>query len=393
METAGELAPPIRVLLGPGPSNVHPRVLKAMSTPLVGHLDPEFIRLMEETKELLRFVFQTKNALTFPISGTGSSGMEACFVNLLEPGDEAVIGVNGVFGTRMKDIVERCGAKPVVIETQWGNVFTLEQVRDALKQCRRPKLVALVHAETSTGAWQPLQEISPVVHGAGALFVVDAVTSLGGCPVQIDAWGIDACYSGTQKCLSCPPGLSPVTFNQAAIDVIRARKSKVQSWYLDLTMIEKYWGEERVYHHTAPISMNYALREALRLVQEEGLTARFRRHQQNHEALAAGLAALGMTLAAQEGYRLWTLNSVTIPSGVDDAAVRRQLLEEYSIEIGAGLGPLRGKVWRIGLMGESSTRSNTLLVLSALESILRQQGYSCTPGAGVRAAQTIYTAA
>ena len=393
METAGELAPPIRILLGPGPSNVHPRVLKALSTPLVGHLDPEFIRLMEETKELLRFVFQTKNALTLPISGTGSSGMEACLVNLLEPGDEALIGVNGVFGTRMKDIVERCGAKPVVIETQWGNVFTPEQVRDALKHCRRPKLVALVHAETSTGAWQPLEEISPLVHGAGALFVVDAVTSLGGCPVQVDAWGIDACYSGTQKCLSCPPGLSPVTFNQAAIDVIRARKSKVQSWYLDLTMIEKYWGEERVYHHTAPISMNYALRESLRLVQEEGLTARFRRHQRNHEALAAGLAAMGMAMAAQEGHRLWTLNSVTIPSGVDDSTVRRQLLEEYNIEIGAGLGPLRGKVWRIGLMGESSTHSNTLLVLSALESILRKQGYSCTPGAGVSAAQAVYTAA
>ncbi len=393
METAGELIPPVRVLLGPGPSNVHPRVLRAMSTPLVGHLDPEFVRLMEETKELLRFVFQTKNALTFPISGTGSAGMEACFVNLLEPGDEAVIGINGVFGARMKDIVERCGAKPVVVETQWGNVFTPTQVRDALKQCRRPKLVALVHAETSTGAWQPLEEMSQIIHDAGALFVVDAVTSLGGCPLQIDAWGIDACYSGTQKCLSCPPGLSPVTFNQAAIDVIRARNSKVQSWYLDLTMIEKYWGEERVYHHTAPISMNYALRESLRLVQEEGLPPRFRRHQRNHEALAAGLAAMGMTLAAQEGHRLWTLNSVTIPNSVDDGTVRRQLLEEYNIEIGAGLGPLRGKVWRIGLMGESSTQSNVLLVLSALESILRKQGFSCPPGAGVSAAQTVYAAA
>ncbi|MBM4254841.1 MAG: alanine--glyoxylate aminotransferase family protein [Deltaproteobacteria bacterium] len=393
MEAAGELAPPVRVLLGPGPSNVHSRVLKAMSTPLVGHLDPEFVRLMEETKELLRFVFQTKNALTFPISGTGSSGMEACLVNLLEAGDEAVIGVNGVFGTRMKDIVERCGAKPVVIEAPWGNVFTPEQVRDALKQCRRPKLVALVHAETSTGAWQPLEGISSIVHAAGALFVVDAVTSLGGCPVQIDDWKIDACYSGTQKCLSCPPGLSPVTFSQAALDVIRARKSKVQSWYLDLTMIEKYWGEERVYHHTAPISMNYALRESLRLIQEEGLTARFQRHRRNHEALAAGLSAMGMTLAAQEGHRLWTLNSVAIPNGVDDAGVRRQLLEEYNIEIGAGLGPLRGKVLRIGLMGESSTRSNVLLVLSALESILRKQQFSCTPGAGVSAAQAVYAAA
>lgn len=391
METVGELAPSLRILLGPGPSAVHPRVLKALSTPLVGHLDPEFLRIMEETKDLLRSVFQTKNTLTFPISGTGSAGMEACFVNLLEPGDDAVIGVNGVFGTRMKDVVERCGATPVVMEAEWGRVFTPDQVREALGRCRRPKLVALVHAETSTGAWQPLEEMASIIHNTGALFMVDAVTSLGGCPVQIDAWGIDACYSGTQKCLSCPPGLSPVTFNQAALEVIRKRKSKVQSWYLDLTMIEKYWGEERVYHHTAPISMNYALREALRLVQEEGLAARFRRHQHNHEALAAGLAAMGMALAAQEGHRLWTLNSVAIPTNVDDAAVRRQLLEEYNIEIGAGLGPLRGKVWRIGLMGESSTRSNVLLVLSALEDILRKQGYRYPPGAGVSAAQHVYS--
>ncbi len=393
METAGELAPSARILLGPGPSNVHPRVLKALSTPLVGHLDPEFIRLMDETKDLLRFVFQTKNTHTLPISGTGSAGMETCLVNLLEPGDEVVVGVNGVFGGRMVDIVERCGARPVVMETQWGNIFTPDQVQEALKRCRRPKLLALVHAETSTGAWQPLEEISPLVHHAGALFVVDAVTSMGGCPLQVDAWGIDACYSGTQKCLSCPPGLAPVTFSSAAQEILRTRKSKVQSWYLDLTMIEKYWGEERVYHHTAPISMNYALREALRLVQEEGLEARFRRHQRNHVALAAGLGALGLALAAQAGHRLWTLNSVTIPAGVDDAAVRRQLLDDYSIEIGAGLGPLRSKVWRIGLMGESSTRSNVLLVLSALEEVLQKQGYRGTAGAGVAAAQAVYVAA
>jgi alanine-glyoxylate transaminase/serine-glyoxylate transaminase/serine-pyruvate transaminase len=345
---------------------------------------------MEETKDLLRFVFQTKNTLTLPISGTGSAGMETCLVNLIEPGDKVVVGVNGVFGTRMVDIVERCGARPVVMEAPWGNVFTPDQVQEALKRCSRPKLVAVVHAETSTGAWQPVEEIAPLVHQAGALFMVDAVTSLGGCPLHVDAWGIDVCYSGTQKCLSCPPGLAPVTFNQAALEVIRKRKSKVQSWYLDLTMIEKYWGEERVYHHTAPISMNYALREALRLVQEEGLEARCRRHQRNHLALAAGLSALGIPLAAQEGYRLWTLNSVTIPAGVDDATVRRQLLEDYNIEIGAGLGPLRGKVWRIGLMGESSTRSNVLLLLSALEEILQKQGHSCSPGAGVSTAQTVY---
>jgi alanine-glyoxylate transaminase/serine-glyoxylate transaminase/serine-pyruvate transaminase len=393
METFGELAPSPRVLLGPGPSNVHSRVLKAMSTPLVGHLDPEFLQLMEETKALLRAVFQTKNTLTLPISGTGSAGMETCFVNLLEPADEVIVGVNGVFGARMVDVIERCGARPVKIETEWGRVFTPEQVQAALKHCARPKLVALVHAETSTGAWQPLEEIATLVHAAGALFVVDTVTSLGGCPVKVDEWGIDACYSGTQKCLSCPPGLSPVTFGPAALEVVRKRKTKVQSWYLDLSMIEKYWGEERVYHHTAPISMNYALREALRLVHEEGLDARFRRHELNHEALAAGLVAMGLSLAAQEGHRLWTLNSVTIPAGVDDAAVRRQLLEEYSIEIGAGLGPLRGRIWRIGLMGESSTRSNVLLVLSALEEILRKQGYACAAGAGVSAAQAVYAAA
>lgn len=392
METIGELSPSPRILLGPGPSCVHPRVLKALATPLVGHLDPEFVGVMDETKEMLRFVFQTRNTLTLPISGTGSAGMETCLVNLLEPGDEVVVGVNGVFGTRMVDIVERCGGRPVAMETQWGNVFTPDQVQDALKRCRRPKLVALVHAETSTGAWQPLEDISPLVHQAGALCMVDAVTSLAGCPLQVDAWGIDVCYSGTQKCLSCPPGLSPVTFNQAALEVIHARKSKVQSWYLDLTLIEKYWGEERVYHHTAPISMNYALREALRLVQEEGLEARFRRHQRNHTALAAGLTALGIPLAAQAGHRLWMLNSVTIPAGVDDGAVRRRLLEDYNIEIGAGLGPLRGKVWRIGLMGESSTRSNVFLLLSALEEILQKQGYRCAAGAGVSAAQQVYAA-
>lgn len=390
METAGELAPSARVLLGPGPSSVPSRVLKAMATSLVGHLDPEFVRLMEETKALLRFVFQTKNVLTLPISGTGSAGMEACFVNLLEPEDEVVVGVNGVFGTRMVDIVERCRAKPIKIETEWGRVFSPEQVQAALSRCKRPKLVALVHAETSTGAWQPLEEMAKLVHAAGALLVVDAVTSLGGCPVKVDEWGIDACYSGTQKCLSCPPGLSPVTFGQAALDVLHKRKTKVQSWYLDLTMIEKYWGEERVYHHTAPISMNYALREALRLVQEERLEARFRRHERNHLALAAGLAAMGLPLAAQEGHRLWMLNSVMIPAGVDDAAVRRRLLDEFNIEIGAGLGPLRGKIWRIGLMGDSSSRANVLLVLSALEEILRKQGYPCASGSGVAAAQTAY---
>lgn len=385
-----ETETPRRVLLGPGPSNVHPRVLRALSTPLVGHLDPVFIGLMEETKTLLRQVFQTGNALTLPISGTGSAGMETCFVNLVEPGDEVVVGVNGVFGRRMADVVERCGGTPVVIETEWGRVFTPDDVRAGLARCTRPKLVALVHAETSTGAWQPLDGMAQVVHDAGALLLVDAVTSLAGCPLKIDEWGIDACYSGTQKCLSCPPGLSPVTFNPAAQDAMRRRQHKVQSWYLDLSMLEKYWGEDRVYHHTAPISMNYALREALRLVCEEGLEARYRRHERNHRALAAGLAALGMGLAAQDGHRLWMLNSVTIPDGVDDRSVRRQLLETHGIEIGAGLGSFAGNVWRIGLMGESSTQANVELVLDALESVLAAHGHACPRRAGVAAAHAVY---
>ena len=385
-----ETETPRRILLGPGPSNVHPRVLRALSTPLVGHLDPVFIGLMEETKTLLRQVFQTGNALTLPISGTGSAGMETCFVNLVEPGDEVVVGVNGVFGTRMADVVERCGGTPVVIETEWGRVFTPDDVRAGLARCTRPKLAALVHAETSTGAWQPLDGMAQIVHDAGALLLVDAVTSLAGCPLKIDEWDIDACYSGTQKCLSCPPGLSPVTFSPAAQDVMRRRQHKVLSWYLDLSMLEKYWGEDRVYHHTAPISMNYALREALRLVCEEGLEARYRRHERNHRALAAGLAALGMGLAAQDGHRLWMLNSVTIPDGVDDRSVRRQLLETHGIEIGAGLGAFAGNVWRIGLMGESSTQANVELVLNALESVMAAHGHACPRGAGVAAAHAVY---
>jgi alanine-glyoxylate transaminase/serine-glyoxylate transaminase/serine-pyruvate transaminase len=390
MTTSAALQPPGRVLLGPGPSNVSPRVLRAMSIALVGHLDPAFLRIMDDTKRLLRFVFQTRNELTIPISGTGSAGMEACLVNLLEPGDEAVVCINGVFGTRMADIVERCGAKAIVAEAPWGRVIDPSDVAIALRRCTRPKLVAVVHAETSTGAWQPLEDIGALAHAEGALFVVDTVTSLGGCPVQVDEWGIDACYSGTQKCLSCPPGLAPMTFGPRAVDVLRRRKTKVQSWYLDLTMIEKYWGAERVYHHTAPISMNYALYEALRIVEEEGLDARWRRHERNHCALKAGLAAIGLELAAEEGHQLWSLNSVRIPDGVEDGRVRAALLDEFNIEIGGGLGPLKGKTWRIGLMGESSTAANVLHVLSALERVLPRCGHGVQAGAGVAAAQSTY---
>jgi alanine-glyoxylate transaminase/serine-glyoxylate transaminase/serine-pyruvate transaminase len=364
-----------------------------MSIPLVGHLDPEFLGLMDGIRRLLQLVFQSENQLTIPISGTGSAGMEACLVNLIEPGDEVVIGVNGVFGTRMTDVAERCGAKVFPVEAAWGRVIDAQSVKQALRTTRKPKLVGIIHAETSTGAWQPLDEIATLAHEAGALFVVDAVTSLGGCPLRVDDWGIDACYSGTQKCLSCPPGLSPVTFGPRAVEVLRQRKTKVQSWYLDLTMIEKYWGSDRVYHHTAPITMSYALYEALRIVQEEGLEQRWERHRLNHEALKAGLAALALPLAAQENHQLWTLNSVAIPQGVDDAKVRGMLLDRFSIEIGGGLGPLKGKTWRIGLMGEGSTTANVLLLLSALERVLPECGHGIDAGAGVAAAESVYCGA
>jgi len=361
-----------------------------MSAPLLGHLDPAFIAMMEDVKTMLRAVFATKNALTFPVSGTGSAGMEACVVNLVEPGDEVLIGVNGVFGTRMVDVVERAGGRVLRVEAPWGRVVRAEQVEAALKNSTKPKLVALIHAETSTGAWQPLADAARLAHEHGALFLTDCVTSLGGAPVEIDAWDVDAAYSGTQKCLSCPPGLAPVTFGPRAIEAMERRTTKVRSWYLDATLLRQYWGEERVYHHTAPISMNYALREALRIVLEEGLEARFARHRRNHEALAAGLDGLGLGLESEEGHRLPMLNAVTVPDGVDEARVRGRLLREHGIEIGAGLGPMKGKVWRIGLMGESSRRAHVLTVLAALEDALRSEGQRVHPGAGVAGAQRVY---
>jgi alanine-glyoxylate transaminase/serine-glyoxylate transaminase/serine-pyruvate transaminase len=372
---------------------VHPRVLAALAAPLVGHLDPAFVALMEETKRLLRAVFQTRNELTIPISGTGSAGLEATIVNLVEPGDEVVIGVNGVFGGRLADVASRAGATVVRAEAPYGEIVPEDVLAAALARTRRPKLVALVHAETSTGVWQPLEAASRLAHDHDALFLVDCVTSLAGCPIEIDRAGIDAAYSGTQKCLSCPPGLSPVTLGPAAVAALRARTRPVQSWYLDLTMLEKYWGEERVYHHTAPISMNYALYEALRLVTEEGLEARFRRHRRHHEALVAGLDALGLTMAVAAGQRLWMLNSVRIPDGVDDITVRRALLEEDPIEIGGGLGPWKGKVWRIGLMGESSTEESVRRVLAALGRVLARSGRRTDPAAGVAAADGVLAAA
>ena len=368
---AHELNPTARFLMGPGPSDVHPRVLQAMAIPMIGHLDPQFIVIMDEVKEMLRNLFKTGNNLTFAISATGSAGMETCFINLLEPGDTAVVCVNGVFGTRMCDIVERCGAKLVRVDAPWGSPIKPADVKKALEKCR-PRLVAVVHAETSTGVLQPLEEIGKMAHDAGALFLVDTVTSLGGTDVRVDEWGIDAVYSGTQKCLSAPPGLSPVSFSQRAIEVMDKRKTKVQSWYLDLTMVKKYWeGAKRTYHHTAPVSMLYALHEALRIIFEEGLPQRFERHKRNHELLKAGLEELGIKFVVDAPYRLPMLNAVSIPAGLDDAAVRKQLLEEYNIEIGAGLGDFAGKFWRIGLMGCSSTPNHVNILLAALRKIIK----------------------
>lgn len=355
--------------MGPGPSDVSPSVLRAMSQPLVGHLDPVFVKMMEEIKGMLRAVFMTKNEMTFPISGTGSAGMEFCFVNLIEPGDEVVIGVNGVFGGRMVDVAERCGAKVTKVEAPWGRIIEAGQIAEALKG-RRPKLVAIVHAETSTGALTPVQEISRLAHEAGALFLLDTVTSLGGCPVRVDEWQVDAIYSGTQKCLSCPPGLAPVSLSPRAMAVATSRKKKVQSWYLDVNLLASYWGQERVYHHTAPISMNYALHEALRLVLVEGLEKRWKRHEENHLALKAGLAELGLSIGSQEGHQLWQLNAVTVPDGADEAGVRKRLLNEFGIEVGAGLGPMKGKIWRVGLMGETSSAANVKRFLEAMRAIL-----------------------
>lgn len=384
-----ELNVPSRILMGPGPSDVHPRVLQAMATPMIGHMDPEFMKIMDEVMQLLRYVFETDNELTVSMSGTGSSGMETVFVNLLDPGDKVVVGVNGLFGERMVDVVERCGATAVQIHADWGDVFDPEQVQTALKEHPDAKFVSLVHAETSTGALQPLEEIAEIVHDHEALLIADAVTSLGGSPVSIDKIGIDACYSGTQKCLSAPPGLSPVTFSKRALEVMENKSEKVQSWYLDLSMIRSYWGSERAYHHTAPISMNYALHEALRIIHEEGLENTFSRHSKLGRALHKGLEAMGLELHVDEKYRLPQLTSVRVPDGINEADIRKQLLANYSIEIGAGLGALKGDIWRIGLMGYSCNTKNVITVLSALEQTLLKEGASINKGVAVEAASEI----
>ncbi|HUY34252.1 MAG TPA: alanine--glyoxylate aminotransferase family protein [Pirellulales bacterium] len=362
---------------------------QALGAPTVGHLDPYYLTLMNDMQRMLRAVFRTENRMTLAISATGSAGMECTIVNLVEPGDSIVVCVNGVFGARMVDVAERAGAKVARVDRPWGQVFTPADLKDALLKAK-PKVVAIVLAETSTGAWQPIEEISDLVHDAGALLLVDAVTALGGLPVEVDRWNIDAIYSGSQKCLSCPPGLAPVSFNDRTLEMILKRKTKVQSWYLDIAMLAKYWGEERVYHHTAPINMTYGLYEALRLIHEEGLEPCFTRHALNHRALAAGLAAIGIPYAAQEGHRLPMLNAVLVPAGVDDAKARRGLLERFGIEIGGGLGDFKGKAWRIGLMGHGSRQNNVLLVLSALEQLLAEQGHRFDAGASVAAANEVY---
>jgi alanine-glyoxylate transaminase/serine-glyoxylate transaminase/serine-pyruvate transaminase len=362
-----------------------------MATPLLGHLDPQFLDIMNETQDMLRGLLRTSNRLTLAVSGTGSAGMEACVVNLIEPGDRMLVCINGVFGQRMADVAQRAGAAVTTIEAPWGEVFDPGRIREAVQRVR-PKVVGIVHAETSTGAWQPVEELGAICHESGSLLLLDTVTSLGGVPVLIDEWGVDAVYSGTQKCLSCPPGLAPVSFSPRALEAINTRKTKVQSWYLDMTMVQRYWGEERFYHHTAPITMIYALREALRLVHEEGLEARWARHRRNHLALKAGLAALGIGYAAAEGRQLPMLNAVRIPAGADDLATRKRLLAEFGIEIGGGLGDFKGKAWRIGLMGYSSRANNVLLFLAALEQCLLAQGVKVKSGAGVAAAAQAYAA-
>lgn len=373
MSTSRTQFPEERILMGPGPSPVPQRVLRALGAPTLGHLDPQYLAIMDETCEFLRQIYRTKNALTFPVSGTGMAGMECIAVNLIEPGDEVLVCVNGVFGSRMKDVMERCGATVRTVEAAWGDVFSFEQISEALEKHPKTKLVGIVHAETSTGALQPLEGLAKIVHDRGALLIVDAVTSLGGHELKVDDWGIDAIYSGTQKCLSCPPGLSPVSFGERALARMDARKTKVQSWYLDVSMLRKYYtgggGGGRVYHHTAPINMTYALREALAIVLEEELDARVERHAKMHQRLRAGLEAMGLSYIPK--HSLHTLNCIKIPEGADDAGVRKRLLEEYGIEIGVGLGVMAGKAWRIGLMGHGASVRNVDLILAALKEILR----------------------
>jgi alanine-glyoxylate transaminase/serine-glyoxylate transaminase/serine-pyruvate transaminase len=383
--------PPHRTLLGPGPSDVAPRVLEALGRPTIGHLDPEFVALMDEVKELLQYAFRTRNRLTMPVSAPGSAGMEACFVNLVEPGDSVVVCQNGVFGGRMRENVERCGGNAILVEEEWGRPVDPDRLRGALADHPEAKLVAFVHAETSTGVRSDAELLAAIAHEHGCLVIVDAVTSLGGIPLEVDGWNLDAVYSGSQKCLSCVPGLSPVTFSERAIERIRGRRHPIQSWFLDTNLVMGYWGEgnTRAYHHTAPVNSVYALHEALLMLHEEGLENAWTRHRRHHEALVSGLEAMGLQMAVDEPWRLPQLNAVLVPGGVDEAEVRRQLLEEYDLEIGAGLGSLAGRVWRIGLMGHASSSRNVLRCLTALEAVLASNRADIVIGAGAAAARAV----
>ena len=381
--------PPVRTLMGPGPSDVHPRVTGAMARPCIGHLDPAFVGMMDEVKQMLQYAFQTKNQLTIPVSAPGSAGMEATFQNILEHGDKVIICQNGVFGGRMKEVAERCGAVPVMVEDDWGKPVDPQKVEDAFKANPDAKVLAFVHAETSTGARSDAETLSAIAHHHDALVLVDAVTSLGGSELRVDDWQIDAIYSGTQKCLSCTPGISPVSFSERAVEVITTRKSKVQSWFLDTNLVMGYWGTnaKRAYHHTAPVNALYALHESLVMLQDEGLENSWARHAKNHEILRAGFEAMGLSFVVDKEYRLPQLNSVTIPDGIDEAVVRSRLLNEFNLEIGAGLGALAGKVWRIGLMGHSSRAENIFLCLSALEAVMADMGADINTGAAISAAR------
>jgi alanine-glyoxylate transaminase/serine-glyoxylate transaminase/serine-pyruvate transaminase len=386
--TVKSFHPPQRTLMGPGPSDVSPRVLEALSRPTIGHLDPVFVSMMDEMKVLLKYAFQTENELTMPVSAPGSAGMETCFVNLVEPGDKVIVCQNGVFGGRMKENVERCGGVAVMVQDDWGRAVDPQKLEDALKANPDAKVVAFVHAETSTGALSDAKTLVALAHKHNCLAIVDAVTSLGGVALKVDEWGIDAIYSGTQNCLSCTPGLSPVSFSPRALEKIKNRKTKVQSWFMDLNLVMGYWGAatKRAYHHTAPINALYGLHEALVILQEEGLEKSWARHQKNHLALRAGLEAMGLKFVVPEKERLPQLNAISVPEGVDEAAVRAALLNDYQLEIGAGLGAMAGKVWRIGLMGYASNPRNVLLCLGALDDVLGRMNAPVKHGVAVAAA-------
>ena len=385
--------PPFRTLMGPGPSDVNPRILEALSRPTIGHLDPAFIQMMDEIKQLLQYAFKTENELTMPVSAPGSAGMETVFVNLIERGDKVIICQNGVFGGRMKENAERCGADAILVDDPWGSTIDIDKVEQALTDNPDAKAIAVVHAETSTGTRSDVEALCGLAAKYDCLSIVDAVTSLGGIELQVDEWGIDAIYSGSQKCLSCVPGLSPISFSERAAQVIRERESKVQSWFLDLNLVMGYWGSDakRSYHHTAPVNSLYALHESLLILQEEGLQNAWDRHALNHEALVAGLESLGLKFVVDKKYRLPQLNAVSFPASIDDLAIRTALLNDFNLEIGSGLGALAGSVWRIGLMGFASNKNNVLLCVSALGNVLAAQGIQTDVSKAVSSAQAVYS--